>query len=104
VLPAAAQHALEAAAVAGAGAQQLVAYMPPQLVALLRQLVSELTADVQQAAHVGQAVMAEQEGVVSYDVAASALQVRCCQVQGDVQGGGACFASCSKAYRGGCWR
>jgi hypothetical protein len=70
----------------GAQQQQLVAYVPPQLAVLLRQLAAELTRDVQAAAAGGAAAAAGQgavtigadSGAVSYDVAASALQVRFC--------------------------
>lgn len=61
--------------------QHLVAYMPPQLVLLLRQLVTELTSDVQQAAEAAGYEGAPglnlpgTTGTVDYAVAASALQV-----------------------------
>lgn len=71
--------------------QHLVAYVPPQLAALLRQLAAELAGDVQAAAGgtaaaAGAGAAAGQSavmsgaggGAVSYDVAASALQVRLC--------------------------
>lgn len=48
--------------------QALLAYVPPELATLLKQLAADLAQDVQDAA-AGQ-------GGVSYDVAASALQVR----------------------------
>lgn len=67
------------------GAQQqqhLVAYVPPQLAVLLRQLAAELAGDVQAAAAAapaagqGAVMSGAGGGGVSYDVAASALQVR----------------------------
>ena len=48
--------------------QQLLAYVPPGLAALLTQLATELTVDKQAAAAAG-------GGGVSYDVVVSALQV-----------------------------
>jgi hypothetical protein len=70
-------HAASTATAAEQQQQQLVAYVPPQLALLLRQLVAMLTEDARQTAEAAGGDLCE--GGVRPEVTMSALQVRCCR-------------------------